>query len=252
MSKVISVINNKGGTGKTTTSINLGAALALKGKSVLIIDLDSQCNLSTSVGIHDAELHIGKVFINEAQISECIQKRENIDIIPSGEDLLDYEQRINTEPGREYILSETLEQVKQKYDFVIIDCAPSLGTLSINSLVAADYYIVPMQAENFAFIGLDKILQIAGKVKKRMNTKLELGGILFVKLSNRTKFSEAVMANLQNNALLKNKLFDTRIRQDIGLMEASAFGKSIIEYAKSGRGAHDYKKLADEVIEKLK
>jgi len=252
MAVVFSIINNKGGTGKTTTSLNLGAALKHLGQSVLLIDFDSQCNLSTSVGIHDSEIHIGQVLVGEKKLQECIVSTDSLDIIPSIDSLLDYEQRINNEPGREYILAEALTDLKNKYDFIIIDCAPSMGTLSLNSLVAADFYIVPMQAENFAFIGLDKILQIAEKVKKRMNPKLELGGILFVKLSNKTKFSQAVISNLENNELLNQKIFKTRIRQDIALMEASAFGKTIIEYSVSGRGSHDYKNLAKEILENLK
>jgi chromosome partitioning protein len=251
MGIVISVINNKGGTGKTTTTLNLGAAFAEKKKKILLIDLDSQCNLSSSMGINDTNEHVGKLILGEKSIQDLIIERENIDLIASTESLLDYEQRINNEPGREYILSEALQEVKQKYDYVFIDCPPSLGTLSINSLVAADFYIVPMQAENFAFIGLDKILQISEKVKKRMNPKLELGGILFLKLSAKTKFSQAIIANLDNNLLLKDKVFKTRIRQDIALMEASAFGKTIFEYAKSGRGAYDYRKLASEIIVKF-
>jgi len=252
MGVVISVINNKGGTGKTTTSLNLGAAFAEKGHKVLLIDLDSQCNLSTSTGISESALHVGNILLGENTIEQVIVQKEKLDIIASTDTLLDYEQRINNEPGREYILHEALQTIKDKYDFIVIDCAPSLGTLSLNSLVAADYYIVPMQAENFAFIGLDKILQISEKVKKRMNPKLELAGILFLKLSGKTRFSQAIISNLNNNLELKNKVFKTHIRQDIALMEASAFGKTIFDYSKSGRGAFDYRKLAEEVFLKVK
>ena len=154
--------------------------------------------------------------------------------------LLDFEFQINNEPGRAYMLREQLEKLADDFDFILIDCPPSLGTLSINSLVAANSFIVPMQAENFAFIGLDRIMLITEKVKKRMNPSLELDGILFVKLAHRTKFSQAVISNLTNNQNFQGKLFNTYIRQDIALMESGAFKQTIFEYAPRSRGSHDY------------
>lgn len=245
---VISIINNKGGTGKTTTAMNLAAALGRKKKNVLAIDLDSQCNLSSSSGVSDPEKHIGHVLLGECQLSDAITPVQSMALLPSTPNLLDYEYRVNSEPGREYILREALEQLNGRFDYILIDCAPSLGTLAINSLVAADAYIVPMQAENFAYIGLDKILQTADKVRKRMNPGLDMAGIILVKHSPRTRFSQAVMDNLQNNVRLKDKLFSTYIRQDIALMESSAFGLSIYEYAPKSRGAEDYQSLAKQII----
>jgi chromosome partitioning protein len=246
---VISIINNKGGTGKTTTVMNLAAALGRKGKNVLAIDLDSQCNLSSSSGVAKPEKHIGHILLGECTVNEAITPTEDMALLPSTPKLLDYEYRVSSEPGREYILREALEQVTGRFDYILVDCAPSLGTLAINSLVAADAYIVPMQAENFAYIGLDKILQTADKVKKRMNPGLALAGIILVKHSPRTRFSQAVTDNLQNNTRLKGKLFSTYIRQDIALMESSAFGQSIYEYAPKSRGAEDYRALAKQIIE---
>lgn len=247
MAQIYSIINNKGGTGKTTTAVSLSAAFARRGASVLLVDLDSQCNLSTSLSIEAAENHVGKLLLGQIPLAECLVQRENLQVIPSAEQLLDFEFQISSEPGREYLLREALENVQDDFDYVIIDCPPSLGTLSVNSLVASDFYIVPMQPENFAFIGLDKILAIAHKVQRRMNTDLQLGGILFLRQSRKTKFSKAVIASIKNNQELAQKLFETTIRQDISLMEASAFGKSIFEYAPNSRGAEDYLRLAKEI-----
>jgi len=249
MAKIFTIINNKGGTGKTTTTVNLGAALALEGKKCLLIDLDSQCNLSTSLGITDAEIHAGHLLLSVNKPMECVlpTNRENLFVVPSSVNLLDYETKINNEPGREYLLKENLQNVENNFEYIFIDCPPSLGTLSINALVASRYFIVPMQAENFAFIGLDKILDITAKVKNRMNPNLELGGILFVRQSLKTKFSMAVISSISENEKLSGKMLQTIIRQDISLMEASAFSQTVFEYAPKSRGAADYKDLATEL-----
>ncbi|MFP4557588.1 MAG: ParA family protein [Bacteroidales bacterium] len=248
MAIIISVINNKGGTGKTTTVLNLGAALSKKKKRVLLVDLDSQCNLSSAFGIHSNELGIGDLLIGSCSIDDVLERNGKLSLIPSTEKLLDYEFQLNNEPGREYMLREQLDKISDDYDFILIDCPPSLGTLSINSMVAAQEFIVPMQAENFAFIGLDRIMLISEKVKKRMNPNLELGGILFVKLSPRTKFSQAVITSLSENDNFSGKLYNTYIRQDISLMESGAFNQTIFDYAPRSRGADDYMYLAKEIL----
>jgi len=247
MGQIISIINNKGGTGKTTTTLNLGSALNKLGYKVLLIDLDSQCNLTHAVNISDVNLHIGDVLLGKCSFDECITEAEGMKIIPAKNNLLDYEYMINNEPGREYLLKEVLDK-HNSFDYVLMDCPPSLGTLAINSLVAAHSYIVPMQAENFAFTGLDRILQTAEKVKNRMNTSLELAGILMIKFQSRTKFSQAVVNNITGNHQLKDKLFNSYVRQDIALMEAPAFGQSIFEYAPTSHGAADYMNVAKELI----
>lgn len=247
MGKLISVINNKGGTGKTTTVLNLGAALKKMKYRVLLIDLDSQCNLTNSLHLTDIKNHVGELLLGKCTMDDCLHKAEGMDVIPSTANLLDFEYMINNEPGREFLLREVLNK-KNTYDFVLMDCPPSMGTLSINSLVAANHYVVPMQAENFAFIGLDRILQTAEKVQKRMNTELDLAGILFIKYQPRTKFGQAVLTNIAENNRLKNKLFNAYIRQDIMLMEATAFGQSIFEYAPKSRGAFDYFTFAKELV----
>ncbi|MDA3893615.1 MAG: ParA family protein [Salinivirgaceae bacterium] len=246
MAKIISIINNKGGTGKTTTVLNLGAALKKKNKKVLLIDLDSQSNLTHSLHIQDNKYHVGDLLLGKCTLKDCIQNSEGLDIVPSNSNLIDYENQINNEPGRECLLKQVLENTNGYY-YILMDCPPSMSTLSINSLVAANSYIVPMQAENIAFIGLDRILQTAEKVKLRMNTHLELAGILFVKYQPRTKFGQAVVSNIAQHSILKNKLFNSYIRQDIALIEAPAFGQSIFEYSPKGRGAFDYMNFAKEL-----
>ncbi len=250
MSTILSIINYKGGTGKTTTALNFGAALAKKRKKVLLLDFDSQCNLSLSKGFKKPDKHIGNVLAKKATIEESVYKADKLSIVPSTENLLDFEFAISNEPGREFIAREFLQSVKEQYDYIIIDCPPSLGLLSINSLVAADYFIVPMQTENFAFIGLDNIMTATQKVKDRMNPNLKLAGILFVKFQYRTKFSQAVLSNIMSNDSLKDKLFDSYIRQDISLMESPAFGQTIFEYAPKSRGAKDFNAFANEFLKK--
>lgn len=250
MAIIITVINNKGGTGKTTTVHNLGAALAKKRKKVLLVDLDSQCNLSSALGITGDSPNLTDLLMNRNSVDEVIRKNGTFDAIASSDKLLEAESLLNNEPGREYLLKEHLEKLKDAYDFILLDCPPSLGTISLNSLVAANAFIVPMQAENFAFIGLDRIMSISEKVKKRMNTALELAGILFIKLDPRTKFSQAVISQLSGNENFKGKIFNTFIRQDISLMESGAFKQSVYEYAPKSRGAEDYTDFANELLRK--
>ncbi|MDD2549408.1 MAG: ParA family protein [Bacteroidales bacterium] len=248
MANIISIINNKGGTGKTTTVLNLGAALSRKRKRVLLVDLDSQCNLTSAFGVDSNGVGIGELLIGKADFLDVVKRNGKLSLIPASEKLIDYEFQLSNEPGREYMLREQLERVAHNYDYIIIDCPPSLGTLSTNSLVAAKHFIVPMQAENFAFIGLDRIMLISDKVKKRMNPDLALAGILFVKLDPRTKFSQAVIHSLSENQNFAGKLFNTYIRQDISLMESGAFKQTVYEYAPKSRGAHDYNDLAKEIL----
>ena len=250
MALIFSILNNKGGTGKTTTVLNLGIALSKKKKKVLLVDLDSQCNLTSALGFWGVENTICDLFIDKCSTEQAVKHHKMIDLMPASDRLLETEFLMGSEPGREYMLKEQLDRVSKNYDYILIDCPPSLSTLSINSLVAADYFIVPMQAENFAFIGLDRIMTVSEKVQKRMNPTLQLAGILFVKLVPRTKFSQAVITNLTNNEIFRNKLFNTYIRQDIALMESGAFKQSIYEYAPRSRGSEDYSDLANELIKK--
>ncbi|WP_247235635.1 ParA family protein [Telluribacter sp. SYSU D00476] len=243
--KVISITNNKGGTGKTTTSYNLGAALANRNHKVLLIDLDAQCNLTIAAGVPTTGRHIGELLLGEAGFDEVVVKKDGFDLLPAHRMLLSYEYRINTEPDSGFFLSENLEG--KDYDFVIIDCPPSLGSLTVNALVASDYFVVPMQGENFAYVGLDEILQLTAKIRRRMNPRIKLAGILFNRFDMRTKFGQMVLQKLMQNPMVR--VFETSIRQDVSLMESTAFAQSIFAYAPDSRGASDFSKLCDELLE---
>jgi chromosome partitioning protein len=242
--RTYSVTNNKGGTAKTTTALNLGAALKAKGFRVLAIDLDSQCNLTLGIGITPGEHHAGTLLLGDSSFEEACVVTPSFDLIPSHRNLLSYEYRINTEPDSAFFLKDAL--VGKQYDYVIIDCPPSLGALTVNALVASDFFIIPMQGENFAYVGLNEILQLTSKIKKRLNPELELAGILLSKFDLRTKFAQLVYQKLAVNEDIK--VFKTFIRQDVNLMECAAYGENIFTYAPDSRGAADYLTLCEEVI----
>jgi chromosome partitioning protein len=244
MTRTISITNNKGGTSKTTTALNLGAALSLAGHRVLAIDLDSQCNLTLGAGHKPGGNHAGTMLLGESSFEETVIKTESFDLIPSHNTLLSFEYRINSEPDSAFFLKDYL--VNKPYDFVLIDCPPSLGALTVNALVASDYYVIPMQGENFAYVGLNEILQLTGKIKKRLNPELELAGILLSRFDQRTKFAQMVYSKLAENPNLP--LLKSHIRQDVTLMECAAFGQNIFAYAPESRGAADYKNLCQEIL----
>lgn len=241
----IAITNNKGGTGKTTTSLNLGAALARRGGRVLLIDLDAQCNLGTAAGCRSASYHIGQLLLGESTWEQTLVKGKLVDLLPSSRTLLSYEHQLNMEPDSGYLLRELLEN--RPYDYVVIDCPPSLGALTFGAMGAANWFIVPMQGENFAYVGLDEILQCVSKVRRRLNPEIQLAGILMNKFDLRTKFGQSVYTKLVENADVR--LFSHSIRQDVSLMECTAFGQSIFDYAPSSRGAHDFEQVCDEFLQ---
>ncbi len=244
MTRTVSITNNKGGTSKTTTALNLGAALKRAGHRVLAIDLDAQCNLTLGAGHMPGNAHAGTFLLGETSFEETLVETESFDLIPSHKTLLSYEYRINTEPDSAFFLKDYL--FNKQYDFIVIDCPPSLGALTVNALVASDFYLIPMQGENFAYVGLNEILQLTAKIKKRLNPDLELAGILLSKFDHRTKFAQMVYAKLQQNTNLK--LLKSHIRQDVTLMECAAFGKNIFAYAPESRGAKDFDALCQEIL----
>ncbi len=241
----IAITNNKGGTGKTTAALNLGASLARRGFRVLLIDLDAQCNLSSSVGYRQANHHIGELLLGEASWDETLIRGTQLDLLPASRNLLSYEHRLNMEPDNGYLLRELLEA--RPYDFVVIDCPPSLGALTVGALGAAQWFVVPMQGENFAYAGLDEILQCVSKVRRRLNPSLQLAGILMNKFDLRTKFGQTVHSKLIGNNSLR--LFQQSIRQDVSLMECTAFGQSIFDYAPKSRGAKDFELVCTEFLQ---
>jgi len=245
----ISVTNNKGGTGKTTTTLNLAATFASWGYRVLAIDFDSQCNLTNALGIGEQKNHVGTLLTANRRFLETVCQvgapPYQMELLPASETLLNYEYFINSEPEGQYFLREALADVQTRYDFAFIDCAPSLGALSVNALTASDYYLIPMQAENFAYRGLYRILQLGEKVEK-FNPNLKLLGILLNRFDKKTKFGQSLLAQLEPENILQSV-----IRQDIALMESTAFSQSIFEYSPKSRGAEDYLALGAEIISKI-
>lgn len=251
MATVITIINQKGGTGKTTTSVNLGCALALKKKKVLLVDLDPQGNLSYWLGANDIEASMAEVMMREAKIAEVIiTTDEGVDVAPSDINLADVEINIAGVENRESQLDEILCEVKEDYDIILIDCPPSLSLLTINALTASDKVIVPLQMEVLSLQGLNQISDSIGKIRDVLNDKLEIMGLLPVMVDNRRNLSREVYEHIEENYELK--LFKSRIRTNVRISEAPSFGESVLSYSPTSNGAVDYKAFAKEVLSLLK
>lgn len=246
MPHIIALVSNKGGTGKTTASLHLAAGLARKGHKTLLIDMDSQANLTSATGLKTERFHLGHLLTGEADAREVIlTAHPDFHLVPSHRDLVSYELKVAAEPDYAYLLKDALAEVEQDYDYIVIDTAPSLGTLTYNALTACHHYIVPMQGENFAYLGLDEIMQKADRLKARMNPDIRLLGILLSKFDFRTKFGRIVLERLEKTPGLH--IFKSPIRQDVMLMECTVLGQHIFDYAPETRGAEDFQALVDEV-----
>ena len=252
MGRIIAVANQKGGVGKTTTSINLAACLAEKGKKVLAVDMDPQGNLTSGLGVDkdSVEKSIYELIIGEVDIKDVINKEvlENLDIIPTSIDLSAAEIELIGVDDKEYILRNAIDQVKDQYDFVIIDCPPSLSMLTINAMTTADSVIVPIQCEYYALEGLSQLIHTVELVKDRLNSKLEIEGVLFTMYDARTNLSLQVVENVKDN--LQQNIYKTIIPRNIRLAEAPSYGLPINKYDPKSTGAESYMRLADEVIER--
>ena len=252
MGRIIAVANQKGGVGKTTTSINLAACLAEKGKKVLAVDMDPQGNLTSGLGVDkdSVEKSIYELIIGEVDIKEVINKEvlENLDIIPTSTDLSAAEIELIGVDDKEYILRNAIDQVKDQYDFVIIDCPPSLSMLTINAMTTADSVIVPIQCEYYALEGLSQLIHTVELVKDRLNSKLEIEGVVFTMYDARTNLSLQVVENVKDN--LQQNIYKTIIPRNIRLAEAPSYGLPINKYDPKSTGAESYMRLADEVIER--
>ena len=252
MGRIIAVANQKGGVGKTTTSINLAACLAEKGKKVLAVDMDPQGNLTSGLGVDkdSVEKSIYELIIGEVDIKEVINKEvlENLDIIPTSIDLSAAEIELIGVDDKEYILRNAIDQVKDQYDFVIIDCPPSLSMLTINAMTTADSVIVPIQCEYYALEGLSQLIHSVELVKDRLNSKLEIEGVVFTMYDARTNLSLQVVENVKDN--LQQNIYKTIIPRNIRLAEAPSYGLPINKYDPKSTGAESYMRLADEVIER--
>ena len=250
MGKVISIANQKGGVGKTTTTINLSACLAEAGKRVLVIDMDPQGNTTSGLGIEkdESENTIYEVILRTVDIKDAIIKDifDNLDIIPSNVNLAGAEIDLIDVDNREYILKDSLAEVKDNYDFIILDCPPSLSMLTVNAMTASNTVLVPMQCEYYGLEGLTQLMHTINLVKKKLNKKLELEGVVFTMYDSRTNLSLQVVENVKDN--LQEKIYKTIIPRNIRLAEAPSHGLPINIYDKRSTGAESYRNLAQEVI----
>jgi len=245
MSKVISIGNHKGGVGKTTSAINIGAGLNRLGRTVLLVDLDPQANLTQSLGIAEPEANIYGALRGSYKIKP-LQIAPGLDLIPSTLDLSGAEVELSGEAGREFILKELLSPLLAPYSYVIIDTPPSLGLLTINALTASDEVLIPLQAQYLALRGLTKLLEVIDKIKKRLNPGLRVGGVFITQYDNRKILNRDVVATIE--AHFKEELFTARIRDNIALAEAPTQGKDIFNYQPKSYGAEDYLALCQELL----
>jgi chromosome partitioning protein len=246
--KTISIMNHKGGTGKTTSSINIGAGLAKKGLKVLLLDIDSQANLTEGLGKGDPELSVYDS-IRENKKLPILNVSENLDLVPSSIDLLGAEMEIVSKIGREQILHKLLKPIRSEYDYIIIDCPPSVGLLTVNAMVASDTILLPLQGEYFAYKGVDRLLGIVQEVRENLNEKLEIGGVFITQINPNRILTKTIVEKLTED--LQDKVFDTKIRINVALAEAQLQGQTIFDYAPESNGAKDYELLVDEILNRL-
>ena len=252
MGKIIAIANQKGGVGKTTTSINLAASLGVLEKKVLLIDADPQANATSGLGIDIESVKVGsyQVLEHTSSAKDAILKTSspNLDIIASHIDLVAIEIELVDKERREYMLKESLEEIRDAYDYIIIDCAPSLGLITLNSLVAADSVIIPIQCEYFALEGLGKLLNTIKSIQKIHNKDLDIEGLLLTMFDSRLRLSNQVVDEVQKH--FSTMVFDTIIRRNTRLGEAPSYGESIIAYDATSKGAVNYLNLANELLKK--
>ena len=242
---VIAVANHKGGTGKTTTAINLGAAIALRKKKVLLIDLDPQGNLSYSLGV-DESLDFSYLISGEKRFDELVQRVEGMDVLTSSMRLADVEISMYGIGRREFVISDFLDEVKSKYDYILIDCAPARSLLTVNALTAADYVLSTILLDVLSIQGLMHIVKTIQEIKTVLNPKLEFLGVLAINVDLRKKLSKEVIDFVREN--YDFAFFETSIRTNVKVAEAPSHGKSVISYAPTSNGAKEYMLLAKEII----
>lgn len=250
MGRTIVIANQKGGVGKTTTAINLSASLAELGKHVVIIDMDPQGNTTSGLGVEKEELEktVYELLLGEISIEECMIKdvTENLTLVPSNINLAAAEIELIGIEDKEFILKNEVEKIKENYDFVLIDCPPSLSMLTINAMCAADTVLVPIQCEYYALEGLTQLMHTINLVQERLNPDLEIEGVVFTMYDARTNLSLQVVENVKSN--LKQNIYKTIIPRNIRLAEAPSYGRPITEYDPKSTGAESYRLLAEEVI----
>lgn len=251
MGRIIAIANQKGGVGKTTTSINLSASLAAKGKKVLVIDTDPQGNTTSGFGIdkNDLDNTVYELILGECTIKDCMVANvvQNVSVIPSNVNLAAAEIELIGVDKKEYILKGEVDYVKDEFDFIIIDCPPSLNMLTINAMTTADSVIVPIQCEYYALEGLSQLIHTVNLVKERLNPRLAMEGVVFTMFDSRTNLSMQVVENVKNN--LNQHIYKTLIPRNIRLAEAPSYGMPINLYDPKSAGAEAYMQLAEEVIQ---
>lgn len=254
MGRIIAIANQKGGVGKTTTSINLAACLGEAGQRVLLIDIDPQGNSSSGLGAEkgDGTNNVYDVILGRCDITDAIQKElfDNLDVIPSNVNLAGAEIEIIDIDRREYILKDAVAKVRDNYDFIIMDCPPSLSMLTVNAMTAADTVLVPIQCEYYALEGLTQLIHTVNLVKKKLNPELELEGVVFTMYDARTNLSLQVVENVKSN--LKQTIYKTIIPRNVRLAESPSHGLPINIYDTKSAGAESYRLLAEEVMNRGK
>lgn len=250
MGRIIAIANQKGGVGKTTTAINLSASLAEKGQKVLAIDMDPQGNMTSGLGLDkdDVDKTIYDMIIGESEIETVIKKEtiENLDILPSNVDLSAVEIELIDVENKEFIVKNSIQKIRDNYDFIIIDCPPSLSLLTINAMTTADSVLVPIQCEYYALEGLSQLIHTINLVKQRLNANLEIEGVVFTMYDARTNLSLQVVENVRRN--LEQNIYNAIIPRNVRLAEAPSHGLPISMYDPKSTGADAYRDLADEIL----
>ncbi|MGV3504162.1 MAG: ParA family protein [Adhaeribacter sp.] len=241
------MINQKGGTGKTTTTINLGSALSKLGKKILLVDLDPQANLSYSLGLVEPEATLAEVFSGSKSLADILTPREGMTVAPGSNELVDIEISLVNQPKRESFLKSILADAKG-FDYILIDCPPSLSLLTVNALAASDEVLIPLQMEVLTLQGLSQILATVGQIRDAFNARLKVKGIVVVMFDKRRKLSTEIQEYLEQN--INEKIFGARIRLNVKLAEAPSFGQSVLDYDAGSNGARDYMALAEEFLKK--
>lgn len=249
MGRIIAIVQHKGGVGKTTTVSAIGAGLAKLGQKVLLVDMDPQANLTQSYHRIEEKYHIYNAMLRKEPY-QSIYIKDNLHITPSNIDLAGAEVELSGEAGREFILKELLDPNRDQYDYIIIDCPPSLGILTLNALVAADEFYIVLQTHYLAFQGLNKLLEITDKVRTRLNRDLKFTGVVATMYDKRVTLGKEVMELIKQE--FPEEIFNTPIRINTALAEAPAAGKDIFEYAPASNGAKDYMEVCKEILERDK